>query len=276
MNERLSQNQKDKISEYVDKWIKIALDTKVSNRLKAEELIDKIYKQIGEAPVSKIWCRSPFEAQKLLKEKYNHDAELSNFCFNGSDAGWLAYCDFLKNEMNNNVDDILLQIELALYCGWYYPTDELCILCEKPEEIHYDNERHLHNDGGPAIKYLDGECLYFLNGVKVSKEIAETPWHELDPKLILKESNAEVRREIVRKVGIERVVVELDANCIDKEGKYELLLLNIGDDILRPYLKMLNPSIGTWHVEGVHPDCKTVKDALAWRNGTSQSPDILT
>jgi hypothetical protein len=46
----------------------------------------------------------------------------------------------------------------------------------------------------------------------------------------------------------------------------------------RPHLKMKNPSMDLWHIEGVHPDCKTVKEALAWRNGTKTfiEPKALT
>jgi hypothetical protein len=115
-----------------------------------------------------------------------------------------------------------------------------------------------------------------LNGVKVTEEIVMTPSAALDPHLLLKEKNAEVRREIVRKVGIDRVVIDLGAKVADRQGDYELLLLDLGDKRNRPYLKMLNPSIGTWHVEGVHPDCATVEQALNWRNQTDVKPEVLT
>jgi len=111
--------------------------------------------------------------------------------------------------------------------------------------------------------------------VRVSREIAETPAKELDPKLILKEKNAEVRREIVRKVGVERVCEKLGAKCIDRQDTYELLMLDLGDGRSRPYLKMRNPSIGIYHIEGVHPDCNTVEKALNFRNGRSESPVTL-
>jgi hypothetical protein len=39
---------------------------------------------------------------------------------------------------------------------------------------------------------------------------------------------------------------------------------------------MLNPSIGTYHIEGVPPDCDTVEKAITWRNQTSEKPVILT
>ncbi len=43
-----------------------------------------------------------------------------------------------------------------------------------------------------------------------------------------------------------------------------------------PYLKMLNPSIGVWHMECVDRSCKTVKDAIKWRNQSEINPSILT
>jgi hypothetical protein len=98
----------------------------------------------------------------------------------------------------------------------------------------------------------------------------------LEPKDILKTRNAETRREIVRRVGIERICYSLNAECIDRKGltlfstdvpeHYELLLLDLGDGRRRPFLKMLNPSVPEcWHIEGVHPACKTVQDALNYR-----------
>ena len=93
---------------------------------------------------------------------------------------------------------------------------------------------------------------------------------------LLKIDNAEVRREFVRKVGIDRVCYSLGAQCIDKVGNYELLLLDLQDGRKRPYLKMLNPSIDTWHVEGVHPNCQTVEQALKWRNQSKLKPKQLT
>ena len=123
-----------------------------------------------------------------------------------------------------------------------------------------------------------------LNGVKVPKEIVLTNWDKLDPKMVLTEKNVEIRREIVRKIGMERIIEKLGAKVIDKNVKtidginheYELLMVDIGFGKKCPYLKMINPSIGTYHVEGVHPDCKTVNDALEWRNGTKETPEILT
>jgi hypothetical protein len=143
--------------------------------------------------------------------------------------------------------------------------------------MHFTDFR-LHNSNGMSVKFSDGWGIYSLNGVLVTKELVETPAGKLDPKILLTEKNAEVRREIVRKIGMERLIYKLGAQSIDKsgDGVYELLMFDIGDNRKRPYLKMLNPSIKTWHVEGVHPDCKTVESALNWRNQTAEKPVSLT
>jgi len=139
------------------------------------------------------------------------------------------------------------------------------------------NGEQLHSDRGPAVYWPDsGQQYYFLNDVHVPKEIVETPARELDARLMLREQNAQVRREIVRKIGIERICRELGATCLDRQGDYELLLLDLQDGRLRPYLKMKNPSVGVYHIEGVAPECRTVAAALAWRNQSDLPPTVLT
>ena len=139
------------------------------------------------------------------------------------------------------------------------------------------NGLQLHSDSGPAVYWPDsGQQYYFLNDVHVPKEIVETPGRELDPRLMLREQNAQVRREIVRKIGIERICRELAATCLDRQGDYELLLLDLQDGRMRPYLKMKNPSVGVYHIEGVAPECRTVAEALAWRNQSDLPPTVLT
>jgi hypothetical protein len=41
---------------------------------------------------------------------------------------------------------------------------------------------------------------------------------------------------------------------------------------------MLNPSIGTWHFEGVPIECDSISKSLAWRDGEPEyiKPIVLT
>ena len=193
------------------------------------------------------------------------------------DANWLGFYEYFNEVLNlkKQTEKLSGLWMIAKSAGWFLPYENICFISERHNVCRLKDGR-LHSEGSPAIQYPDGFSVWGLNGVRVSQEIAETPSDKLDSKLILKEKNAEIRREIVRKIGIERICKDLNAECVDKVGDYELLLLDLQDGRKRPYLKMTNPSIGCYHVEGVHPDCLTVENALNWRNGSSKRPIQLT
>jgi hypothetical protein len=160
---------------------------------------------------------------------------------------------------------------------WWWPHKQFVMVSDRPKVLTLDTRGQLHNETGMAIQFSDGWGLYRLHGVTVPRELVMTPAERLDPRDVLKDTNAEIRRERVRKIGIERVCAALGAKVLDQQGEmYELLSLDLGDNRTRPYLKMRNPSIGVFHIEGVHPDCRTVEAALKWRNGTATPPAILT
>jgi len=162
--------------------------------------------------------------------------------------------------------------------GWYLPHEHICWISERHTTLCRNTRGQLHSIDGPAVAYPDGWEIYALNGVRVPRDLVMTSADQLDVRewCTTKQPNAEIRREAVRKVGIETVIMRLGATVSDKRGDYELLLFDIGDGRKRPHLKMKNPSIGVFHVEGVHPDCKTVEQALNWRNGTTDAPSLLT
>jgi hypothetical protein len=163
--------------------------------------------------------------------------------------------------------------DAGLWLYWLTPDEVIAV----PRPVLRIEGRMLHCPDGPAISWPEGERYYFLHGVEVVREIVETPASRLDPRLILLERNAQVRREIVRKVGVERVCEALHARSVDRQGDYELLMLDLLDGRMRPYLKMRNASVpGVYHVEGVAPECRTVAEALAWRNQTDLPPSVLT
>jgi hypothetical protein len=187
------------------------------------------------------------------------------------DGYWLAHFEALKDYCS--FEKLKGLIKVAENCAFAWTFPDVVVFSAPPVEIHRNAVGQLHCETGPAIKFADGWGVWALNGVRVTQEIVETPASELDPKLVTTTQNAEWRREIVRKIGIERICKALNAKCVDKDGDYELLMLTLGDRRKRPYLKMRNPSIGVFHIEGVSPECRTVQQALNFRN--SLSPDQI-
>ena len=281
---------------YRDKWLKIGLNTDRFDLKEAKPIIDNIYIHIlKKKPVPIIIMDSPLSAwlavcmfcnerNQVGDQVWNQvgdqvGAQVKNFVYPYFDgnfgASYFSFYDYMNKVLKIKFKPIWNYYKDTSKLSLIYPFDNFCVLSQKPAEINMVNNR-LHKDGSPAIKYADGFSVWCLNGVRVSQEIVETSAEKLNAKLVLKEENAEVRREIVRKIGIEKVCRDLGAKVIDKKDDYELLLLNLDDERNRPYLKMKNPSIGVYHIEGVAPDIKTVQGALNWRNQTDDLPIVLS
>jgi hypothetical protein len=148
----------------------------------------------------------------------------------------------------------------------FFPFKDIVFISDFPQEISRNHRQQLHADMKPALSYRDTYSVYALNGVRVDSTIALTPASELNPKEAIKEKNVEVRRELFRKIGLENMFKHLNAKILDKNGDYELVEMDLGDDLKGKYLKMKNPSIDVVHVEGVISTCNTVHDALRFRN----------
>ena len=198
------------------------------------------------------------------------------------DANLCGFYDYFREvlDLNAETSKLIPLTELAKETGWHLFYKSVAILSEKPTEIHRNERGQLHNFNAPAIKWADGYELYRFNGVRVTKELAEKTSFTKDD--ILNEKNADIRREIVRKIGMDKAVEILQPKVVDSYeskigGRYELLMIDLGDNRERPFLRMMNPSMpGVAHIEGVRPDIRAVKDALVFRNGTNIEPEIVT
>ena len=164
----------------------------------------------------------------------------------------------------------------SLHGGPRIMHEEFCIVSDRPRVLLVDAQNRPHCEDGPFCRWSDGAALYCLNGVRVPKWLVMTRAADLDPARLLKIDNAEVRREFVRKVGVERIVSALSGGAISKtsyrtedgrEHHYELHRLAVSETERWTYLSMINPSVGLTHFEGVPNECHTVRDALIFRAG---------
>lgn len=220
-----------------------------------------------------------------------HKRDIPSACLPFNDislTSTFAFYDFMINEVKAPIEPDLLE----KYNHWVatsdlfaiYPLKDLTVVCKRPLEIHMNENNVLHRDGGPAIVFdgLGDFKVYSLNGVTVPEYLAVTPSHQLDVAKYLQESNADVKAEFVRKAGIERFLelgklVDSHSNTKYKgkdyewwhKSEYELWDMSKLFSSLdyAPYLKMLNPTTKVWHMEGVSPACRTLKEAIKERFG---------
>jgi hypothetical protein len=188
-------------------------------------------------------------------------------------AGWSAYLSFFRHVAKLPLDYSAWRHyeTLAERSGWRVLHPEFCIISDRPARLDgywRDGVFIGHRDGGMSHQWRDGWGFHMMNDVRVPAWLAEMAADQLDPLLFAQQENAEVRREFVRKVGVERLCAKLGTEVLDRQGDYELHLVDLkGETGKHPYLKMRNPSIGVYHMEAVSKECRTVKAALAFRNG---------
>ena len=196
------------------------------------------------------------------------------------DAAYYSYINYLCDVLDCKIDNQHYSWYSDLQnISLYYPLTHIAILSDFPEYIHMKDNR-LHSDGTPAIKYKDGFSVWVLNGVRVTKEIAETPAEKLDPKLILNEQNVDVQREIIKKIGAEKVLKKLNAKCLDKwtdpkTGKYyELQELKV-NNLNRKYLYYEHATLnGYYYAMPIPPECKKAIHARAWILGIIERKEL--
>jgi hypothetical protein len=147
--------------------------------------------------------------------------------------------------------------------GWWSAFEGIVFCCERPEKQIVNSAGVLHCENGPAILCREGWPVWALNGVQMKEDQIMTPSERMDPRIILSEQNVDVRRELLRKIGIERFMQVSQTKKLHAMGDYELLAIDLSSELpQRRFLKMLNPSLGIWHVEGVPQECETVQHAL--------------
>jgi len=306
----LTDEQKAKMPEYVDKWIEIGTNTDRLDTTTTRKTVDGFRKLINlEVDVPLLVVKNPIEgwvasALALQDVAFEDIPAEMVLVFNGNPkkreipkatmpwqtgsffAASFSFYDYMLEvigvEFNAELWAKYKTWEATSQLGCIYPLAAMTIVSEKPLEIHLNEARVLHRDGGPALVYdgMGDLMIYSLNGVRVPQELAETDAEKLDLQQYHSITNADVRAEFVRKVGIERFLdsgklvdsyEKYDKTTHDwwHKSEYELYdMSNMFDGLsYAPYLKMTNQTTGIYHMEGVSPDCRTVSAALKERFG---------
>lgn len=218
-----------------------------------------------------IWKQIKNQIWEQMKERaWDHITEQDNTVFPYLCGQWLTryvmWHRYHRNELGYDLPDIW-QYEEQLEFGGVFPLSCFVVVLRRPERILRNSQGFLHCDNGPALRYADGFSLYALNGERVPEWLVIKNAAELDPREFAKIENPKVRREFVRKVGIERIAQAHETMTLDKQSEYELILIDLGGNTGKwPYLKIFDPSTDIWRLEVVDKEIITVEQALQWRN----------
>ncbi|MBD2002677.1 MULTISPECIES: DUF6745 domain-containing protein [Cyanophyceae] len=157
--------------------------------------------------------------------------------------------------------------QLIKNCGWIFPFEEVCYVCDRPRVLSFDNEQRLHAEGTPAIQFADGFSVYAYHGVELPEKYGVLHPNQWHAQWLLEEDNAELRRVLIQGIGYSRICQELQATELDFWQEYTLLKIDNDVDVEPIYLlKMTCPSTGFIHALRVPPDVKSAREAIRWVN----------
>ena len=310
--DKLTPEQEIRVAEIKEEWKAVALSTERIDRDRCLPIVEKMCGIIKNDPTPTLFVESPMQGQIaatiLSKEDkrpfkisdlqtemdekiaaWNKKTKPSYFSYSlwgAQESYWPPLFLFCKEIGVKFEDDHAKALEVfseyCNHCGWLMAFERLAIMSDRPTSF-FINENGLHTDGEMAVRYADGWGVYALNGVRVPKWLAVGDAKKISPAKFAKLDNVEIRREFIRKVGMERIAKELGTKSLDTQGDYELLMIDLGGDTGEwPYLKMKNPSLGCWHLECVEKEAKTVQDAINFRASRLKSldgdwkPEVLT
>ncbi len=94
---------------------------------------------------------------QIKTEIWACDAILLDFCFS------VLNCPYEQEKWG------LLQC-IIINCGWIYPFEKTCIVCERPIKLSFDSQERLHAEGKLAIQFADGWGLYSYHGVTLPEK----------------------------------------------------------------------------------------------------------
>ena len=270
MIESLTPEQESYLTVFRKKYLDAGLSTEPANRPRAEDAINAVYRRIGKEPVPIIWVASPLTASILMfimgnvaslraslwaslggslgdrlwgSLRASKIPAQTTYWWGSMDLYWIAFYQFCAyigvQYQSETVNGLQIMDEIGKSCGWWYPRDGVCIVCDRPEHISMDQENRLHNDAGPSVQFRDGWKLYYIHGVRVPELVVEHPDH-ITIDMIDAEENAEVRRVMVERYGQSRYLLDAGAIVLSRDDYGVLLRREVPDDEPIVMVRVLN------------------------------------
>lgn len=186
-------------------------------------------------------------------------------------------------KLKSHEDKEILKNLLRLYSeiGWMIPYENVCVLSEKPIKYHINDRAEFHHETEKALEFKDGFGIYSFNGVSVPDFIIEHP-ETITAKHIKRESNLEIRRIMIDRMGINKYLEAVHAKVIDMDSLY---VFKDGDDRTMPralmeddegnkYLVGTDGSTERVYYMRVPPQAMTCKEAHSLIAGFDESSII--
>ncbi|MCC3494509.1 MAG: hypothetical protein JGK35_29155 [Microcoleus sp. PH2017_16_JOR_D_A] len=263
---------RDKIHNELYDTLRSQLNRKLENEIYSQ-LYNPLYAQlIGQFQIhvkDEVYAKLAKKLGSRFHQFFVNITYNNNWILSELSACHGSWVDFCIEVLGLECDRSLYSAFKALVenCGWIYPFEKKCFVCDRPRRINFDSEYLLHALCQPAIEFADNFRVYSYRGVLLPESIGQVAPESWEASWLLREKNAEVRRVLIGAIGYPKICQELQAIELDTWQEYTLLKIENDVDIEPIFLlKMTCPSTGHIHALRVPPKVLTAKEAISWVN----------
>ena len=135
-------------------------------------------------------------------------------------ASWCCYLSFVRHVVGFKDESHAAYKhyeDCAIHSGWRYMHSEFVIVCDRPlrRVTRMIGDRYqLHCEDGPAIEWRDGNVAWYIEGVRVDRQIVMAPETQTAAQIDA-EQNADVKEIRIRRFGWPRYLQESGARVVD-------------------------------------------------------------
>ena len=227
---------------------------------------DAVYGAVGEAVGDAVYGAVGVAVRDAVLSK----ALACHYWIGGSLwSAYPAYYSYVRDVLGVTLPDIAQHYEaLSLHGGYSWPNSRFLILCDRPMLIERDERGRLHSDSGPSIAWRDGYSLHSWHGITVPERVIMDP-ESLTLDDIRQEGNAERRRVMIERIGLETLLRRSEHTVLDKCGDDAPIFGLRGGRLIRiemPYEPVVVVDVANSTPEpdgtrrrylmGVHPECR--------------------
>jgi hypothetical protein len=208
VNEQVNAQVYEQVRDQVNDQVRDQVSAQVHAQVR-EQVDDQVYDQVRDQ------VREQVRADMKDFWKYYRGGNLW--------ASWYSYVSFFRDVCGYHDDSLqkfALDEAIALNAGWSLWNATIATLSDRPAELRRNDRHQFHCTFGPALLYRDGWAIYAINGVRVTEQIVMRPG-TLTAADVAKESNQEVRRIMIERMGYQKYLRESGATLAhsDQRGK---------------------------------------------------------
>ena len=233
------------------------------------QLWGQLRSQLSAQLRGQLWAQLGGQLSDQLKVRFN-----SSYLWGSHDGFWIAFHKFCEHIGVRFSDESLRKLnimnDICRHVEWWWPYKNICIASRRPLMIRWDEERRLHCENGPAVRYADGYSIYSWHGVNVPSDWIEKP-NKINPAAILRWDNIEQRRAGCEILGWDCIVSYLEGEVIDADENEEigvLIEINIPEIGAERFLRV-KCGTGRYFSIPMPPHIKTALEGNMWSYGLS-------